>query len=125
MGTTPNRAYPASFHSSQILFRRTSDTLETLFSKSQVKNRKSTKKPNRSVRRNRRICLFFKGRNLASLEGVHPPSFATLTAGDEATRTWRDLLGASAIDHPAPVNLEQVFMRLFSGHLHFLQMRSR
>ena len=30
MGTTPNRAYPASFHSTQILLRRTSDTLETL-----------------------------------------------------------------------------------------------
>ena len=89
-----------------------------------MKNRKSTKKPDRSVRRNRRICLFFKGWNLTRLDAVHPPSFATLTAGDGATRSWRDLLGASAIDHPAPVNLEQVFVGLFIGHLYFLQMRS-
>jgi len=56
-----------------------------LFPKSQVKNRKSTKKPNRFVRKNRRICLFFKGRNLAGLDAVHPPSFATLTAGGGAS----------------------------------------
>ena len=43
---------------------------------------------------------------------------------DGATLTWRDLLWASAIDHPGPVNLEQVFVRLFIGHLYFLQMRS-
>jgi len=57
-----------------------------LFPKSQVKNRKSTKKPNRFVRRNRRICLFFKGRNLASLDAVQSPSFATLTAGGDGSR---------------------------------------
>ena len=61
----------------------------SLFPKSQVKNRKATKKPNRFVRRNRRISLFFKGRNLASLDAVHPPGFATLTAGGGGSRFAR------------------------------------
>ena len=71
--------------------RRLVATEHFLFPKSQVKNRKSTKKPNRFVRRNRRISLFFKGRNLASLDAVHPPSFATLTAGGGGARFARAL----------------------------------